>query len=73
MTLEEAQLLIGKRVTIKDENGKDFIGGVLQWVGINDTINWGLQVTVDRCPMAIKSLDQIVVQEDRRIFKAKSR
>ena len=71
MTLEEAQLLIGKRVTIKDENGKDFIGGVLQWVGINDYL-WGLQVTVDRMPMAIKSLDQIVEQEDRRIFKAKS-
>jgi hypothetical protein len=69
MNLEQAKKLIGTPVIVKDEHGKDFIGGILQFVGQSAVPNWGLAVTVDRMPMQIKSLDQIRPREDKRIFK----
>ena len=54
---------------IKNAFGNSDICGVLQFVGENKMLNWKLQVTVDRMPIQINSLEQISEQEDRRIFK----
>lgn len=65
MTLEEAKKLVGQRVVILNAIGSDCIAGELQFVGINENLNWGLQVTVERMPIQVKSLDQIVKCEGR--------
>jgi len=74
MTLSQAQQLIGKRVIIKNVfHGKHTseVGGILNFVGPNKLMGNKLQVTVDRLPLFIKSLDQIEELPDRRIFKKK--
>lgn len=66
MTLEEAQLLIGQRVTIKDSKGVE-VGGVLQRVGPNEFFeSWGMTVTIDRMPITNISLNTLKKQIVRK-------
>ena len=72
MTLQDAHTLIGKRVLIKNafpNSHPSDVGGELQYVGSNDALKWKLQVTVNRMPVQINSLDQIVEWKSKRIFK----
>lgn len=57
MTLDQAKELIGKRVCVNN------ICGVLQFVGPNEFLGWELQVTVNRMPIKINSLEEIKIQK----------
>lgn len=62
MTLEEAQLLIGQRVTVKDSKGVE-IGGVLQRVGRSEFFeSWGMTCTIDRMPVTNIDLNTLQKQ-----------
>lgn len=59
MSLEEAKSLINKLVVIKKAINNSDVVGILNFVGKNEFLNWELQVTVDRLPIQLNSLEQI--------------
>lgn len=63
MTIEEANIkFLNKIVLVSDAIDKKPVGGLCEYIGINEYLKWGLQITVDRTPIQIKSLDQIQLQ-----------
>lgn len=67
MTIEEANIkFLNKNVLVSDAiNGKS-VGGKCTFVGINEFLGNRLQITVDRLPVKIKSLDQIKLHQNYR-------
>lgn len=62
MTLEEAQLLIGQRVTVQNNKGVE-IGGILQRVGRSEFFeSWGMTCTIDRMPITNINLNTLKKQ-----------
>lgn len=60
MTIAEAQeKYIGKRVIVAEGPNNPSAGGICTYIGPNEMLNWPLQITVDRMPLVIDSLDQV--------------
>lgn len=60
MTIQDAQnLYINKIVKVKNAvDGSDIVG-MCTFIGHNEMINWPLQITVDRMPIKLDSLEQV--------------
>lgn len=58
MTNEEAQLkYLGKKVSVKI--GKTEYVGICKFIGKPELLSWPLQITIDRMPLQIDSLNQV--------------
>ena len=67
--MKELQHIIGKRVKVKDSDGKEWVGE-LQFVGLNEIFpSWGLHVTISRVPgILINTIKDIEVLEEERPY-----
>lgn len=65
MQIEALNHILGKRVKVKDKQGKEWFGD-LQFVGTNDWFpQWGLHCTVSRVPqIEINSIMDITLLEE---------
>jgi hypothetical protein len=61
MTIEEAQnKYLNKRVLVKKGiKNPNEVGGICEFLGPNQYLKIPLQITVDRLPITLESLDQI--------------
>lgn len=72
MTVQEAQeKFTGKRVRVKKGPKNPEVCGNCYYVGPNEVLNWPLQITVDRMPLTIDSLDQISLEPEPWSIKKK--
>lgn len=68
--LENFYKMLGKRVEAKiqarDEKGKlstsfTTVSGLCTFVGKNEILSWPFQITIDRCPFQIRSLQDVKI------------
>jgi hypothetical protein len=63
MTIQEAQeLFTGKRVEVFIEKYKS-VAGECSFIGVNEFLNWPLQITIDRMPIVLNNLNQVKLQK----------
>lgn len=69
MTLELAQLLIGKRVQVKGNTPPELYGGILTFIGPNPYFpSWGIQATISRMPISNIDLNSLKEIKCKTIF-----
>lgn len=72
MTIAEAQeTFLNKRVRVKKGPKNPEVCGICQFVGPNKVLNWPLQITIDRMPLTIDSLNQISLEPEPWSIKQK--
>jgi len=64
MTIEEARdKYLNKRVDVAKGSKNPSVGGVCDFLGPNEYLKIPLQITVDRMPLTLDSLEQISLQK----------